>query len=389
MSLWSRFARTFRSGRHAEEIEEELAYHLAMKERDGFDPRAAKVRLGNRTRLKEDMRAEGTWVWLESLLRDIRYGLRQLRRTPLLTLVIVLSLALGIGANTAIFSLVDAALLKPLPVKDPQSLRLIEWSTTQGWPEALCHSLTGDTSGSPYSVMRGSSIAPGIYRQLAKEQHGFGALIGFSDPGPVVVASGGEPAKQFQLEYVSANFFHALGRSPQLGRAFSIADDRAGQPPLVVISDRLWHKRFAGREDVLGQTLRVNNVPVQIIGIAPAGFFGMQIGEWVDLYAPLSALVTLSPRAKLDESFGGADTYWWVRQVGRLKPGVSETQAIQQLSVLFQRMVVPEGTTIPAGKVPKLVAGPGARLRPDWNGQSSRPLDFAASSRIDSVDCLR
>ena len=359
MSLWSKFRRTFRPGHHAEEIEEELAYHLAMKEQDGLDPRAAKVRLGNRTRLKEDVRAEGIWVWLESLLRDTRYGLRQLRRTPVLTLVVVLSLALGIGANSAIFSLVDAALLKPLPVKDPQSLRLIEWSTKRGWPGDLCHILTGDTDGPPNGVMWGSSIAPRIYRELAAEQKGFAALIGFSDPGDAAVAFGSRAAEQLQLEYVSVNFFQALGRPPQLGRAFSAADDRVGQPPLIVISDRFWHSRFAGREDVLGQTLRVNNVPVQIIGVAPPGFFGLQIGEWVDFYAPLSAQVALSPRVKLDKSLSEADSYWWVRQMGRLKPGI-ERQAIQQLSILFQRLVVPEGTTIPPGKIPKLVAGPGA-----------------------------
>jgi predicted permease len=361
MSLWSRFSRTLRPGRHAQEIEEELQYHLAMKEQDGYEARAARVRFGNTSLLKEDTRAQGIFVWFESLLRDLRYGLRQLRRTPALTLVIVFSLALGIGANSAIFSLVDAALLKRLPVRNPQSLRLIEWSTAQGWPGDLCHMLTGDSSGGPNGPMRGSSIAPRIYRQLAAEQSGFASLMGFSDPDFAAVSYGARPAEQFKLEYVSANFFQGLGVLPRLGRAFSIADDRAGAPPLVVISERFWRSHLAGREDVLGQTLRINNVPVQVIGVAPRGFFGVQIGEWVDLYAPLAAQDILSPRVKLDKLLSEGDTYWWVRQIGRLKSGVNEHQAIQQASAVFQHLVVPRNVHSSPGKVPGLVSAEGAR----------------------------
>jgi hypothetical protein len=141
----------------------------------------------------------------------------------------------------------------------------------------------------------------------------------------VAMTASGRPAEQLELQYVSANFFRGVSVPLRLGRAFSIEDDRVGQAPLVVISDRFWRSRFGGREDVAGQALRVNNVPVQIVGVAPPGFFGVQIGQWVDLYAPLSAQVALSPRVKLEQSLGEADSYWWVRPMGRLKPGVTET----------------------------------------------------------------
>jgi predicted permease len=360
MGLWSRLSRTFHPRDHDEEIEEELQFHVEMKQRDGFDARAARLRLGNASRLKEETRAQGILVWLESLLRDIRYGLRQLRRSPALTLVILLSLALGIGANSAIFSLVDAALLKALPVTDPQSLRLVLWMN-QGWPDVLCNMLTGDSDGNPGGIMRGSSIAPRVYRELARKQNGFASLIGFSDADMAAVATGGRPAQQFELEYVSANFFQGLGVPLRLGRAFSIEEDRVGRAPLVVISDRFWKSQFGGRPDVLGQTLRINNAQVQVIGIAPPGFFGLQIGEWVDLYAPLAAQVALSPRAKLDRSLAEADSNWWVRVIGRLKPGVSEAQARQQVSGLFQQLVVPEGVHMEAAKIPKLITSPGER----------------------------
>ncbi len=361
MSWWSRLVRTVRPGRQDEEIEEELDYHLAMKEREGVDARTARLRLGNPTRWKEETRAQGILTWLESLARDLSYSWRQLRRTPTVTLVVVATLALGIGANSAIFSLVDAALLKQLPVKDAGSLRLVEWATAHGWPEALCNNLTGDTVGNPDSAMQGSSIAPRIYRDLAREQSGFASLIGFSDGDTVAVSIEGRPAEQLNLQYVSPNFFQGLGVPPRLGRTFSPDEDRVGQAALVVISERLWRSRFGGRESVLGQVLRVNNVPVQIIGVAPRGFFGVKIGVWEDLYAPLAAQVALSPRVRLDQSLGEADNYWWVRMLGRPKPDVSESQAIHQLSTLFRRLVVPEGVRIDNGKIPRLIASPGER----------------------------
>ncbi len=372
MSFWSRLIRTLHPERHEQEVEEELRYHLAMKEQDGWDSRAARVRFGNASRLKEETRAQGVLTWIESLARDVRYGLRQLRKNPTLTFVVIVSLALGIGANSAIFSLVDAALLKPLPVQYPQDLRIVQWSS-RGWPETLCNLMTGDSEGDSVVKMQGSSIGPRVYRELAEKQTGFASLIGFSDNDAVGVAAGRRPAEQFKLQYVSSNFFQGLGISPQFGRTFSREDDRVGQPPLVIISDRFWRSWFQSRDGVLGQTIRVNNVPVQIIGVAPPGFFGVQIGEWTDVYAPLAAQVALSPRVKLDQSLGEADSYWWVRVMGRLRPN-GERQATEQLSALFQRLVVPTGVHLESRKIPKLISGPGERGVDPVGADQSRAL---------------
>ncbi|MGH9656529.1 MAG: ADOP family duplicated permease, partial [Bryobacteraceae bacterium] len=298
--------------------------------------------------------------WLESLLRDFRYGLRQLRKTPTVTAIIIASLALGIGANSAIFNLVDAALFKPLPVKKPQALRLIEWAS-QGFPKELCSGLNGSFDRAPDGEARGSSIAPRVYRELSGEQRAFAKLIGFSDPGMALVAVGKSPARQVRLQYISANFFSGLGISLPLGRSFLMQEAQIGQPVLAVISNRFWHSRFEGRRDVLGKVVRVNDVPVQIVGVAPAGFFGAKVGTWVDLYAPLAARAVLNTGIRLARSHRDPDRFWWVQLMARGKPGVAEAQATVQLSTQFRHLVVPPGLQIDPKKVPKLISSPGAR----------------------------
>lgn len=372
MGFWSRLKRTAKAGQHDQEIEDELQYHLAMKREEGYETRAARLHFGNPAKIKEEVRDEGIVPWLESFFRDTRYALRQMRKAPLLTLVVVVSLALGIGANSAIFSLVDAALLKSLPVPEAKSLRLIEW-TNHGFPEAVCNMLSGDSKGDEHRF-QGSSISVRVYRELAAQQRGFISLIGFSDPSMAAVVVNNQPAEQFRLQYVSANFFAGLDVPVQLGRPFSLSDDRVGQPRVVILSDRFWRNHFASRSDVQGQVLRVNNVPVEIAGVAPPGFFGLQIGEWVDLYAPLADEAVLSPRVKLDPSFSHTDRYWWVRVIARIRPELPESQAMQELGASFQRLVVPSGVQVDASKIPRLIALPGQRGIDPMRADESRAL---------------
>lgn len=372
MGFWSRLKKTFHSSGYDAEIEEEIKFHLAMKAQNGTDLREARIRFGNTSKIREETRSAGIVEWLESILKDTRYGLRQLRKTPFLTAAIVFSLGIGIGANTAIFSIVDAALLKALPVHDPKSLVLLQW-TNQGWPEALCDGHTGDTSGSPIGLMEGSSIAPRIYRQLSRQQSTFASVLGFSDPDRVAVVANGRPAEQAPLQYVSNNFFRGLEVSPRLGRTFLAEEDAVGKTPVIVVSYRFWQRQLGGRQDVLGQYLRVNSVPSRIIGVTPPGFYGVQIGEWVDLYAPLAAKVALSPRLR-QHAAGEKDTDWWVRQMARLKPGVAAHPAIEQLSALFQQLVVPEGVHLDNSKIPKLTVQPGRRGFDAVGGDESRAL---------------
>ena len=360
MSHWSRLLRTVRRRNHDAEIDEEIAFHLAMKAQAAENPRAARLRFGNPEVVREAMREAGIVLWLESLLRDTRYALRQLRRSWVVTAAVVASLVIGIGANTAIFTLVDAALLKAIPVTDPRSLILVEW-TNQGWPEALCDSHTGNTDGDPASRMQGSSISPLVYRRLAAEQTAAASLIGFSDSNDVTIAGRGRGGEQVGLQYVSANFFQSLGMTPTSGRAFSHDDDRVGGQVVVVISHRLWQRMFGGRADAIGATLRVNGVLTTIVGVAPPAFFGISIGEWVDVYSPLAAKVALTRAPGDTRPLAEEPKYWWVRQIARLKPGLDAGGAQRHLTQHFQRLVVPEGVTIAAGAIPAFVTSSARR----------------------------
>src|SRR5262249_38329357 len=146
MGLWTRLLRTLRADqreRYEDEIDEEIQFHLAMKQRDGESSREVRMRFGPVEAIRVETRAAGVLLWLESVLQDARYGVGQLWQTPVITLAVVISLTIGIGANTAMFGLVDAALLRPLPVPDPQALMVVLWATDRGSPEPLFRSHTG------------------------------------------------------------------------------------------------------------------------------------------------------------------------------------------------------------------------------------------------------
>jgi predicted permease len=299
---------------------------------------------------------------LESFLQDAKYGLRQLRQTPMLTLAIVISLTIGIGANTAIFGLVDAALIKGLPVPSASSLAVVEWMS-HDWPKKLARGHTGTTADDQPGRLVASSFGPRLYRTLAREQSAVTALVGFTDGAGATIVPKSGIARGVLLQLVSDNFFQGLNVVPVVGRPFLPDDDRPGIEPPVILSHRLWEQQFQSRQDVIDQPLRVNGTLTRIVGVAPPGFFGNQIGQWTDVYAPLASRATLTPGAgtrNLPE-FTQADAYWWVRMMARLKPGADENAAREQLNQLYRRLVVPEGVTVNGEEIPTLVFLPGDR----------------------------
>ncbi len=297
MGMWSRLRKTLRGDRHSDEIQEELQFHLDMDAAGGHDYRHARLRLGNVTRIKEETRAMGIIEWLDSALNDARYGLRQLRRTPALTMAVVLSLAVGLGANTAIFSLVDAAILKPLPVHSPDSLVIVQW-TNEGFPPGTTNH-NGEYVAISGGRHQGSSVPAYLYRRLAREQTVFETLMGVAAyPDGVAIAADTFPAEQTSVQYVSGNFFQGLGVVPVLGRPFRDDEDRVGGEPVVIVSHRFWVSRLGRDQDALGRNVRVNSASARIVGVAPPGFYGLRAGQWPDLYAPLAMKVAFQPNQR-------------------------------------------------------------------------------------------
>ena len=358
MSLWSRLRNTL-TGRVDDEIAEELQFHLEMERAGGRTPRDARLRLGNVVRIKEETRAMSIIQWLESAIADARYGFRQLRSAPLLVVAVVLSLTLGLGASTAIFALVDAAILKPLPIAEPDRLVILEW-TADDFPPGV-NNLNGEFRRVESGKRQGSSIAASLYRRLAREQTGFAALVGVGAyPDAVALAVDGAPAEQGAIQYVSDNYFQVLGVEPPVGRAFLSGEDQVGHEPVVIISHRLWLKRFAGDRGVIDRSIRINSVPARIVGVAPPGFFGTRAGQWPDAYAPLAIKPAFTAPA------GAAvraedDTNWWVRVVARLRPDVPEPAATARIAAQFRGLATPPGVEVDPGKVPELAAFPGRR----------------------------
>jgi hypothetical protein len=259
MSLWSRIRNVFDPGSHQNEIREEIEFHLAMDRAHGHDAREARLRLGNPTRIREEVREAGIAAWLESVLQDARYGLRQFRRSPALVVAIVLSLAIGIGANTAIFPLADAALLKPLPVRDPEQLVLHEWSSEGRF--APVQRIGGGVRTVEGGRQQIPTVSEAVYRAFATRQSAFASVIGFSNASPMAFSDGRGIAEQVHGQYVSVNFFSGLGVSPVLGRSFLEEEDRRGQEPPVILSHRYWTSRLGGDRNIVGRSIRVNDTP--------------------------------------------------------------------------------------------------------------------------------
>ena len=358
MGLWSRLVRTVRRTRHDDEIDEEIAFHLAMRAEQAGSGRAARLRFGNPQKIREDVRAAGIVTWLDSIVRDLRHAGRQLRRSPAVTGAVIASLVIGIGANTAVFSLVDVALLRSLPVRDPHSLRLLQWFSAD-WPDQLVESLSGYINLEA-GRLTASSVSPQLHRRLAREQRAAAALVGFSDSRAVSVVIDGR-AEELGLQYVSSNFFQELGVIPAPGRPFREDDDRVGRPLAVVISHRLWQRRFGGDRGVLGRALHVNGLAATIVGVTPPAFFGLSVGEWVDVYAPLAAEVSLTRSPDDSAPLAERQGYWWVRQMARLPEGADPEAVLGGLQEQFQRLAVPEGVTVAPDMTPTLTMSPGRR----------------------------
>ena len=271
---------------------------------------------------------------MNTLLQDIRYAIRILAKSPGFASVAILTLALGIGANTAIFSLIDAVMLRAVPVKDPQSLVVFEWDAHKN-PEFHGYSNYGDCGRKPQGGQSGCSFSVPLIKAMREQANTFSGLAAFAGP-PQFDLSGNGPASVARGEIVSGDFFSTMGVSTILGRPLGPADDSPGAAPTIVLSYSYWKSAFGGERSAVGRTVRVNGIPCEIVGVTSPEFTNLAPGKTQDFFLPLGAmdqvkLQWFGTQEILDDPYS-----WWVVMMGRLKPGVSIGQAQAAASVIFR-----------------------------------------------------
>jgi predicted permease len=277
---------------------------------------AARRALGNTTLIQEVTREMWGFMSIERLRQDLRYAVRTLRNSPIYTAVAVLSLAFGIGANTAIFSLLNAVVLRPLPAPDPQRLVQLTYTIPVDGPENW-----NSYFGNPQLER---------FRAESKTLSGVSGGVGL---GRVSLEVRGNTGLA-QADAFTGNFFAVVGLTPQAGRFFVAAEDRP-DASAVVLSDRYWRSRFQADAAIVGQAVTLNQLPFTIVGVAPPGFTGLFVGSSKDLWVPLHALDRLKPDPKRwSEPFTS-----WLTIVGRMQPGISIARAQAELDIIHRRVL--------------------------------------------------
>ena len=342
------------------ELEDEIRAHLEneiqqMVDR-GMSPvearRAAIRAFGSVALSKERSRKMWGFHSFEIFFQDIKYGARMLIANRVFTAVAVLSLALGIGANTAIFSLVNAVLLKTLPVKQPDQLVLFRW---QSGPNMLAGSINGglDMRGGKKSS---SSFSYPTFRYISDTNSVLSDAIAFAQLEQLSVGINGQ-AEIASGQIVSGRYYDALGVDPILGRLITAQDDAAGATPVAVISYAYWERRFGRDQAIVGKIINLNRVPFTIIGVTPARFLGtLDVDASSDISVPMAVQnQVMSSGPILQET-----SNWWVHIIGRLKPGVSTEQAQGNLDTVFLQIITADQASIKDKDIPQLVLLPGS-----------------------------
>jgi len=318
-----------------EKIEELVASGMSRKEA----AHAARREFGNVTLIEEDSRAAWRWPSLENFLMDVRYGIRMLRKNPGFTTVAVLTLALGIGSNTAIFSLINAVMLRTLPVRNPEQLVVLKWKARQNPGTRNSYFWGGCPGENTFSSSGASSCSFSyrVYEQFHGNRDVFSGVFGFVPPSGVTEITVNGQTSQARGDFVSGNFFSTLGVEAAIGRVLDPLDDISGAPPVVVLSHGYWQSRFGSDASVAGKTVLLNGIPFTVSGVAAPGFVGLEIG------VPRQFWVALAARYRIDDRFPkeretDAKSVW-MQMMGRLKSGVTVQQAEAALSTMFASSV--------------------------------------------------
>jgi predicted permease len=370
--------------RKEEELREELQFHLAEeideRQADGLPVDqatwAARRDLGNAALVQEDARTLWSWTLLEQLAQDVRYGLRGMFKNRLFTALAALSLALGIGANTVIYSFMDSILMRSLPVADPSSLIVVKWRSGPvnfgNGRQFVLRSIDGRTDRDPAGLSAAIFPFPAFERLSEASAPVLSSLFAHKAAGRVNVIVKGQ-AELADGEYVSGEFFRGLAVVPVAGRLIHGEDDRAGAAPVAVLSAGYSQRRFGDAANAIGQAILINNVSFTVIGVAPPEFFGVDPAAAPYVYLPMRAtgllLQQLGEQTFLDQN------YYWVEMMGRLKPGVDPAQAQAALAAPFAQWVASTATTDEErANLPALRLEAGAAGLDSLRRQYSKPL---------------
>jgi predicted permease len=307
---------------------------------------------------------------MSSLWHDIRYGLRMLAKNPGFTAVAVATLALGIGANTAIFSLVNAVMLQSIPVRNPQQLVVLRWSA-RSHPQNAGSSSFGDCQWTKWTdkVSGSCSFSYPMFKKIREHANAFSSVAAFAGPAQLDLTGNGT-ASIARCEIVSGDYFQTLGVAAAAGRTIEPSDERPGAEAVAILSYAYWQGGFGGAQSAIGKSIKLNGVPFTIVGVADARFTRLTPGHSQDMWLPLSQIVPLRLQ------WGGGpekERTWWLTLVARLKPGMPLGQAESGVSLLFRNEVIQE-KQLKAEDNPQVTLTPAQKGLSGIRGQLEQPL---------------
>ncbi len=383
---WKRLYQRLRDPRGTEaDLEEEVrSFYDAMESRrveQGLAPeeahRMTRAAYGPPAHVREEVRESRPEAVLETAVQDVRYALRLLGKNPGFTAVAVLSLALGIGANTVIYSLMESILLRSLPVANPESLVVLNWKSrppqnaNKEWVHVV-HGVQGMLwPGDKGTLVTGMFPYP-AFAMLREENHVFSTLFGYFKGQSRTLAFRGQAAS-VHTEFVTGEYFRGLEVPAAAGRLVGEDDDRPGAAPVAVLSFAASQSRFGGPTEAVGQAVLVDNVPFTVIGVTPPEFFGVDPAEVPELYLPMRATLLVDGERAARMYRDG--NFYWIEMMGRLRPGVGMAQAQTELAPRFHQWVA--STAASEGEranLPALVVNPGAAGLGSLRRQYAKPL---------------
>ena len=362
--------------RKPSDVKQEIQAHLDLEADDladeGKSPdearRQARLEFGSVMAPQERLFSSSPRLWIEQLAQDFRYGIRTMRLSPGFSFIAVLSLALGIGANTAVFSVLDAVMLKNLPIRAPEELRILQWPRSRKEP-LESHSGYGMKDPATGQNVSGS-FSYAIYRSLRANTSQFSDIVAYAPNQFTVTAAGGSEFANGQ--FVSGNYFTGLGVQTLFGRPILDDDDAPGKPGVIVLTYHYWEKRFGLDPTIVGREIAVNQKPFTVIGVLRPAFQGLYPGRALDVFVPLARNADIgSPWYSMT-----APDIWWVQLFGRLRPGVSDAAAAAAVRAVMAHEVE---TYSKNAEIPAVIVRPGGRGVPMLRNQVSNSVYILAA----------